>query len=84
MPEMRKALNHPLVGRLILEHITFHVSHSPNLQLILRLPVEEETGQKLQRHLASGCSHCANHCLVSLHETLLPGKDGDLGPVGQV
>jgi hypothetical protein len=47
MLEGRKALNHPLVGRLILEHTTFHVSNAPNLQLILQLPIKEETEQKL-------------------------------------
>jgi hypothetical protein len=65
IPEGRKALNHPLVGHLILEHATFHVSNAPNLQLILQLPVEEETEQKLQRLLASGCPH---HCHISVGE----------------
>jgi hypothetical protein len=59
MPEGRKELNHPLAGRLIFEHTTFHVSNAPNLQLVLQLPVEEETEQKLQRLLASVCPH---HC----------------------
>jgi hypothetical protein len=60
------AFKAPLVGRLILEHTTFHVSNAPNLQLILQLPLEEETEQKLQRLLASGCPH---HCHISV------GKD---------
>jgi hypothetical protein len=84
MPEGRKTINHPLVGHLIFEYTTFHVSNAPNLQLILQLPVDEETEQKLQRLLASGCLNCANHRLASLHKPLLPGKDGDLGPVFQV
>ena len=66
MLEGRKALNHPLVGRLTLEHTTFQVSSAPSLQLILHLPIEEETEQKLQCLLASGCPH---HCHLSV------GKD---------
>ena len=61
MPEGRKDLNNPLTGRLIFEHTTFHVSNAPNLQLVLQLPVEEETEQKLQRLLASVCPH---HCHI--------------------
>ncbi len=57
MPEGRKEFNHPLVGHLTLEHTTFHVSDAPHLQLVLNIPLEEETEQKVQRLLASGCPY---------------------------
>ncbi len=62
MPEGRKDINHPLVGRLAIEHTTFQVATAPHLQLVLNIPFDEETEQKMQRLLAPGCPH---HCQVS-------------------
>lgn len=57
-PEGRKELNHPLVGRLVFEHTTFVVSDTPNLQLVLYIPLPEaETAHKLQRLLANVDTH---------------------------
>ena len=57
MPEGRKVVNHPRVGRLVLEHTTFRVSNAPHLQLVLQLAVEEETEEKVLRLLDLGGSH---------------------------
>jgi hypothetical protein len=44
----KKELNHPLVGRLVLQPTTFQVTDAPNLRMVIYTPLEEaNTAQKL-------------------------------------
>ncbi|MGJ3249707.1 MAG: helix-turn-helix transcriptional regulator [Elainellaceae cyanobacterium] len=53
----RKEINHPLVGRLILNYIVFKVADSPNLEVVMYLPLSEsDTTLKLQQLLAKSSS----------------------------
>lgn len=47
--ELHKQVNHPLVGRLRLWQTSFYVDDSPNLRLVIYLPGDEVTAQKLQQ-----------------------------------
>ncbi|KST68523.1 helix-turn-helix transcriptional regulator [Mastigocoleus testarum] len=48
--ECRQELNHPIVGRLVLESIAFQICDLPYLQLIAYTPTQElETVEKLQK-----------------------------------
>ncbi|QBD81095.1 XRE family transcriptional regulator [Ktedonosporobacter rubrisoli] len=50
----RKEIEHPLVGRLVLENAMFRVEETPGVSLALYVPLpEEETAAKLQRLLES-------------------------------
>ncbi len=46
----RKHYNHPLVGRLVLEHVPFSINENPELQMLLFTPVPElDSPNKLRR-----------------------------------
>ncbi|MEO1521304.1 MAG: helix-turn-helix transcriptional regulator [Cyanobacteria bacterium J06633_2] len=48
-----KEIDHPLVGRLALNYVVFKVADSPNLEVVMYLPLpESDTTLKLQRLLA--------------------------------
>jgi transcriptional regulator with XRE-family HTH domain len=48
----RKEIDHPIVGRLELNYVVFKVADSPNLEVVLYLPLpESDTALKLQRLL---------------------------------
>jgi transcriptional regulator with XRE-family HTH domain len=48
----QKEIDHPLVGRLTLNYVVFKVADSPNLELVMYLPLpESDTALKLQRLL---------------------------------
>ena len=47
--EGRKELNHPVVGRLILQHTTLHVAINPDVKVMIYTPsTEAETASKLR------------------------------------
>lgn len=49
-PEWRKELDHPIVGELSLDSVTFQVHPTANLRLVVYTPgVETETPTKLQK-----------------------------------
>jgi transcriptional regulator with XRE-family HTH domain len=49
----RKEINHPLVGRLALNYVVFKVANSPNLEVVMYLPLpQSDTTLKLQQLLA--------------------------------
>lgn len=51
-PEGRKALNHPVAGLLLLEHLTFQIEDAPDLKVTVYTPMNEaDTINKLQRLL---------------------------------
>jgi len=50
-PEGNKVLHHPKVGKMILDHISFHVSDAPDLLVTVHLAKTEETLKKLQKLL---------------------------------
>ncbi|MFC9601536.1 helix-turn-helix transcriptional regulator [Peribacillus butanolivorans] len=50
-PEGNKVLHHPQVGELILDHISFQVSESPDLLVTVHLAKTKETFEKLQKLL---------------------------------
>lgn len=53
----RKEINHPLVGRLILNYVVFKAADSPNLEIVMYLPSSEsDTTLKLQHLLATHSS----------------------------
>jgi len=46
----RKHYNHPLVGRMVLEHVPFSINENPELQMLLFTPVPElDSPSKLRR-----------------------------------
>lgn len=48
-----KEIDHPLVGRLVLNYVVFKVADSPNLEVVMYLPLpESNTALKLQQLLA--------------------------------
>jgi transcriptional regulator with XRE-family HTH domain len=48
----QKEIDHPLVGRLALNYVVFKVADSPNLEVVMYLPLpESDTALKLQRLL---------------------------------
>ncbi|QWU16969.1 Helix-turn-helix domain-containing protein [Paenibacillus sophorae] len=47
-PEGRKVLHHPRAGELILGHLSFQVSDSPDLLVTVHMPETEETLEKLR------------------------------------
>ncbi|QBD83460.1 XRE family transcriptional regulator [Ktedonosporobacter rubrisoli] len=54
-PEGQKALNHPQVGFLLLEHLTFQVYDAPELKVTVYTPINEaDTPRKLQQLLTEG------------------------------
>jgi transcriptional regulator with XRE-family HTH domain len=55
-PEFQQELEHPTVGNLLLDSVTFQVYPTANLRMVVYTPVlETDTAQKLQQLLASGC-----------------------------
>lgn len=49
----RKEIDHPLVGRLVLNYVVFKVADSRNLEVVMYLPLpESDTALKLQQLLA--------------------------------
>ncbi|MGE8207322.1 helix-turn-helix transcriptional regulator [Heyndrickxia sp. NPDC080065] len=50
-PEGKKILHHPQVGELILDHISFQVSDSPDLLVTVHLAKTKKTFEKLQNLL---------------------------------
>ncbi|NJO81181.1 MAG: hypothetical protein HC827_23580 [Cyanobacteria bacterium RM1_2_2] len=45
-------MNHPLVGRLALDYVVFKVADSPNLEVVMYVPLQEsDTALKLQKLL---------------------------------
>jgi len=51
-----KELNHPLAGLLSLEHSVFRVNDAAHMQLIIYMPVDEATAEKLREMEAKSCS----------------------------
>lgn len=52
-PEGRKVLDHPLVGRLTVQHTTFPLVDTPDLKLILYTPAPgTETVERIQQLMA--------------------------------
>jgi hypothetical protein len=50
----QKEINHPLVGRLSLNYVVFKVADSPNLEVVMYLPLpESDTDLKLKQLLAT-------------------------------
>jgi len=50
----QKELNHPLVGRLVLQPTTFQVTDAPDLRMIVYMPLAEaNTAQKLAQLVES-------------------------------
>jgi transcription regulator MmyB-like protein len=48
----RRVLNHPIVGRLVLDHTTFQAYDTPDLKLCIFTPVpESDTLERLRRLL---------------------------------
>lgn len=43
----RREFNHPQVGELVLEQTTFRLSNAPDIKLVLHIPADEATGEKL-------------------------------------
>lgn len=55
----RKEINHPLVGRLILNYVIFKVADSPNLEVVMYLPLpKSDTTLKLQQLLLNLLKNC--------------------------
>ncbi|MGJ3197710.1 helix-turn-helix transcriptional regulator [Peribacillus frigoritolerans] len=51
-PEGRKLINHPIIGELGFEHISFQVIDSPDLQVLINIPIEEyNTSRKISQLL---------------------------------
>ncbi|WP_141430631.1 helix-turn-helix transcriptional regulator [Bacillus sp. 03113] len=50
-PEGRKLLYHPKIGELILGHLSFQVSDSPDLLVTIHMPETQETLEKLKKLL---------------------------------
>jgi transcriptional regulator with XRE-family HTH domain len=49
----KKELNHPLIGRLILQPTTFQVTDAPDLRMVIYTPLEEaNTARKLEQLVA--------------------------------
>ncbi len=58
--EGRKTLNHPQVGYLVFERLTFQVYDTPDLKVIVYTPVQEsDTPRKLEQLLAQWYQHQA-------------------------
>jgi transcriptional regulator with XRE-family HTH domain len=53
-PEGRKELDHPVVGRMVLEHTTFQLHDDPDLKLVLFTPLTEADSAEKLRELLSG------------------------------
>lgn len=56
--EERKEVEHPLVGRLVLEPTTLHLVGSPDLMLVVYAPLpEQDTARKLRRLVGRNADH---------------------------
>jgi hypothetical protein len=51
-PESHKAMHHPDVGLLLFDYLTFPVHNTPDLTIVVHVPQNRETVQKLQQLLA--------------------------------
>jgi hypothetical protein len=52
-PEGQKTLNHPQVGYLMFEHLTFQVFDAPDLKVNVYIPLDEaDTPTKISRLLS--------------------------------
>jgi hypothetical protein len=57
--------NHPLVGRMVLDHMTFSVVDNPELRVIALLPVAEASSIKKMRKIIVAFRGGARACRVS-------------------
>jgi len=57
--------NHPLVGRVVLDHMTFSVVDNPELRVIALLPVAEASSIKKMRTIIAAFRGGARACRVS-------------------